>query len=193
MISNYLLYENKKLTKKHQKGTAELCVLFAKEMKLSQNDEKILETCGKYHDIGKYDLPNKIINKPGSLTDQEREIIKRHPRLGFIRLLNNDELEIVRKIIVKHHEYSMTPYPRSGEDRRSKKRGVERRSFNEKIDLFAQILSLCDIYNALSSVRSYKSSFSRDKIFKIINAEFTGDKKLVRVLDTITKEVTTES
>ena len=117
------------------------------------------------HDIGKVGIPDRILLKPGKLTDEEFSEMKRHTVLGYNALTNvvtgnrkNHFFSIAAELALTHHErWDGTGYP-SG--------------LTEKaIPLSGRIMALADIYDALTSVRVYKDAFSHDKTRKIILQE----------------------
>ena len=114
------------------------------------------------HDIGKVGIPDRILLKPGKLTDEEFEIMKRHSMIGGDTLKAADIeagrdsfLAMGRDIAYYHHEkWNGTGYPFKLE--------------GEAIPLCARIAALADVYDALSSRRPYKEPFSHEKSKAII-------------------------
>ena len=113
---------------------------------------------GIIHDVGKLEVPDQILGKPGRLTPEERAVIEKHPvagfemckRLGFLP----DELAIIRH----HHErWDGTGYP-------DRLRG-------EQIPLLARVLSIADVYDAVTSTRSYRAAWSHDRAMALILEE----------------------
>ena len=103
---------------------------------------------GFLHDIGKIKIPSKIVNKHGNLTEEEFRIMKTHPVLGF-KLIKDDSTlsKYVKKVVLFHHEkWAGEGYPL----------GIK----GESIGNFAQIVSVCDVYDALTTERSYKKAYS---------------------------------
>lgn len=107
------------------------------------------------HDIGKMEVPDHILNKPGRLTPEERLVIEKHPVSGhaMARLLGfmQDELDVIRH----HHErLDGTGYP----DQLA----------GEQIPLLARILAVADVYDAVTSHRSYRQAWSHDEAMRLI-------------------------
>lgn len=129
-------------------------------------DERTIELISKsapLHDIGKVGVPDHILLKPGKLTDEEFEIIKRHPTLGRDALQRAEQmlgasssfLRIARDIAYTHHEkWDGTGYPEgtSGAD----------------IPLVGRLMALADVYDALISKRVYKAALSHEEALAII-------------------------
>ncbi len=116
------------------------------------------------HDIGKVTVPDHILHKPGPLTKQEFEIIKKHTVNGgkIIKELYNSQklqyLKLAYEIVMYHHErYDGKGYP-------AKLKG-------EEIPLSARIVSLADVYDAITSKRCYKDAATHEKAKEIIVAE----------------------
>ncbi len=114
------------------------------------------------HDIGKIKIPDAILNKPGKLTEEEYEIIKKHSRYGG---------EIIRKTIseIEEKEYCDIAYniARHHHERYDGK-GYPDGLKGEEIPLEARIMALADVYDALVSERVYKSAFTKEEAKAII-------------------------
>lgn len=112
------------------------------------------------HDIGKISIPEEVLNKPGKLTDEEFEAMKQHTVIGYQTLSDlgfQDEplVKVSREITRWHHErYDGRGYPD----------GLK----GDEIPLSAQIVSLADVYDALTSERVYKPAFSHEKAIQMI-------------------------
>lgn len=112
------------------------------------------------HDIGKISIPEEVLNKPGKLTDEEFEAMKQHTVIGYQMLSDlgfQDEplVRVSREITRWHHErYDGRGYPD----------GLK----GDEIPLSAQIVSLADVYDALTSERVYKPAFSHEKAVQMI-------------------------
>lgn len=150
-------------------------------------DERSLSTlacAGLLHDLGKRCVPVDLIDAPRALLDDEREVMSAHPRLGFVLLEGFDD--DVRRVVVAHHEYKKDPYPRSGSDRRVSELlprvKTERRISDSRIDCLSQMVAAADVYDALSSRRSYKAPLSSGDVWAVMLGQFTGDQKYVSQL-----------
>ena len=112
------------------------------------------------HDIGKISIPEEVLNKPGKLTDEEFEAMKQHTVIGYQMLSDlgfQDEplVKVSREITRWHHErYDGRGYPDGFK--------------GDEIPLSAQIVSLADVYDALTSERVYKPAFSHEKAIQMI-------------------------
>jgi response regulator RpfG family c-di-GMP phosphodiesterase len=135
-------------TKQHSASVSGYAMSIARENGCSQEEITKLEISGNLHDIGKIGIPDSILLKPGKLTDDEYEIIKKHPVIGsnIIGHLGmwTDEQDIIRH----HHE-------------RFDGRGYPDRLKGKEIPFLARILSVADVYDALTTDRSYRYRMSK--------------------------------
>jgi putative nucleotidyltransferase with HDIG domain len=130
----------------------------AEEMGLRPDRQRALAQGTIIHDVGKIEVPDAVLNKPGKLTDEERAIIELHPvkgyemcrELGFMK----DELEIIRG----HHE-------------RWDGRGYPDRLEGERIPLLARIVAVADVYDALTSHRAYRKAMTHETAMAILTEQ----------------------
>jgi HD-GYP domain-containing protein (c-di-GMP phosphodiesterase class II) len=128
--------------------------LLAKKLGLSEDDCNILYFAAPLHDVGKIGIPDQILNKPGSLDESEWAIMREHTLIGH-RILKGSQsryLQAGAEIALNHHEHwdgSGYPHGLSGYD----------------IPVFARILSVVDMFDALCSRRPYKGPWSFDDAF----------------------------
>ena len=128
---------------------------------LTENDILLISTASSLHDIGKISIDDKILNKPGRLTAEEFEVIKTHSIIGaeMLQDLHNTHnyplFDKAYEICRWHHErYDGKGYPD----------GLS----GEEIPISAQVTSLADVYDALTSNRCYKKAFSHEKAMEMI-------------------------
>ena len=134
---------------------------------LSWTDRSLITTASALHDIGKIGIDDKILNKPGRLTAEEFEIMKKHSMIGASMLENLEQykdeplVKFAYQICRWHHErYDGKGYPD----------GLK----GEEIPISAQVVSMADVYDALTSERVYKKSFSHEKAMEMILAGECG-------------------
>lgn len=135
-----------KYTKGHCDRVTKYALKVAKVMNISEGDINNLEFACLLHDIGKIGVPGDIINKPGKLTSEEFEYIKQHPSIGYDIIKDVEFLKSSAEILVQHHERL---------DGRGYPRGLE----TDSINLLAQILSVADSFDAMTSSRPYRTSY----------------------------------
>lgn len=92
------------LTYVHSMNVALIASVIGKWMGYNQEKIKVLTLAGLMHDIGKLLIPEKILNKPGNLTDNEYEIMKKHVNLGYEQVKNKFMPMSVKEAILLHHE-----------------------------------------------------------------------------------------
>lgn len=132
---------------------------------LTEADISLISTASALHDIGKINIPEQILNKPGRLTKEEFDIIKTHSAVGEHMLrqipFNQNEplVKVAREICRWHHE-------------RWDGRGYPDGLKGDEIPISAQVVSLADVYDALTSERCYKAAFDHDTALNmIVNGE----------------------
>lgn len=123
-------------------------------------DLKNLQDAAKYHDVGKLLIPDKILNKPGKLSEKEWEIMQLHSDLSY-ELLKNKGLDNKALELIKNHHLL------SG-------RNGANVSKNIKNDINLQILTAADIYSALTENRAYKKALSKNEALEIISKHVNG-------------------
>jgi len=137
-------------TRGHSDRVSEYAVKIAKEMGFSSEKVEMLEKAAQLHDIGKLGIHEDILNKKSALSDSEWDLIHQHPSVGEEILkpifLDEEMLAVVRS----HHErYDGKGYPD----------GLK----GDQIDIFAQIVSVADSYDAMTSSRSYRAALSKEE------------------------------
>jgi putative nucleotidyltransferase with HDIG domain len=139
----------------HCERVADFAVAVARELNLSESEITTIRLGAYLHDLGKVKVPHEILNKPGRLTDEEFRIIQAHPVWGVELLAAIEFPWDIKPIIRWHHEkYDGTGYP-------DRLRGDE-------IPLSAQIIGIVDVYDALTTTRSYRPAMPPDRALAIM-------------------------
>ncbi len=134
-------------TRSHSQAVADYAVAIGRRMGLSESELQTLRDAALLHDVGKIGVPDAILTKPGPLTREEFDIVKRHPETALEILSPMSYLQDERPLILHHHErWDGTGYPS----------GLE----GEQIPLGARILSVADALDTMLSPRTYKEPFS---------------------------------
>lgn len=131
------------LTYTHSMNVALICNVLGKWLHLSENDLDILTTAGLLHDIGKLKIPEEIIKKPGKLTDYEFEQIQNHPQYGYDILRGKKLDSRIKLAALQHHE-------------RFDGKGYPNHLAGNDIDYIASIVTIADVYDAMTSDRCYR-------------------------------------
>jgi putative nucleotidyltransferase with HDIG domain len=155
----------------HSVNVALLCMLIGKWMKFDYLKLRALTTAGFLHDIGKSRIPDEILNKPGPLTDEEFEEIKKHPVHGFkiaedAKGLSDD---ILKGILMHHEREDGSGYPF----------GLK----GDKIHEFGKIVAVADVYDAMTSTRVYRDKQCPFDVIESISIDHfnTLDNKITNV------------
>jgi putative two-component system response regulator len=157
-------------TRGHSDRVGRYAIALGAAIGLSADELQVLRRGAALHDIGKISLPDAILNKPTKLTADEYELVKQHPRQG-VRILEG--LRSVREtfpLVRWHHE-------------RLDGRGYPDGLFGGSIPLLVRVLSVADVYDALSSARPYRRALPPAQCFEILRTEGAGgglDPELVR-------------
>ncbi len=161
-------------TAEHIMRIGEYSVVLAKELGLDQQDIFILKNASSMHDIGKLGIDDSILLKPGKLDDNEWKIMKEHCAIGA-KILENPTskiMESAQEIALYHHEkWDGNGYPH----------GLKA----DEIPLFARIVALVDVFDALVSKRCYKDAIDPQKAKEIILKEKSShfDPKVVEAFE----------
>lgn len=150
-------YDN--YTYSHSLNVCILSIMLASELGITRNRLEDLALCALMHDIGKIDIPIEIINKNGPVTDPEFAIIKTHPEKGVekLRKCYNISHEVLQGILGHHEKFDGSGYPYG--------------NCGKQISLFARILAVADVYDALTSQRSYRQAWLPNEALEYISAE----------------------
>ena len=180
-VQGYLdtLKEHHPETYHHSMRVGVLCLDIGLELGLGQPELTLLGYAGLLHDIGKRKIPEGILSKSSVLSSQEKEIMETHPRLGLLELAD-EGFEVVRAVVVSHHEFKVNPYPRQGKDRRRGRQNQSGRREESALSArMGEIVAIADIYDALSNRRAYKPALPKDKVEEVLREQFTGDERLI--------------
>lgn len=148
LISLARLKNADEYTYMHSVAVCALMIALSRQLALDEEMVHEAGLAGLLHDLGKMGIPNKILNKPGKLTDDEFGVIKSHPEIGANIVMDNPLVSpMVLDVIMHHHEkVDGSGYPH----------GLK----GEHISLFAKMGAVCDVYDAITSNRPYKKGWS---------------------------------
>ena len=133
----------------HCERVADNAVTVARALGLDEQEVTTIRLGAYLHDVGKVDVPHELLNKPGPLTAEEFEVVQMHTVWGIELLAGVEFPWDIKPIVRWHHEkYDGTGYP-------DRLRGDE-------IPLSAQIVGIVDVYDALTTTRSYRAAMSHD-------------------------------
>ncbi len=129
----------------HSLNVALICRVTGEWLKMSPEDLDILTVAGMLHDVGKLMIPEDIIKKPGKLTPTEYAIVQSHTVHGYNILKNQPIDDRIKYAALMHHE-------------RCDGKGYPNQHKIEEIELFARIVAIADVYDAMTSNRVYRSA-----------------------------------
>jgi putative nucleotidyltransferase with HDIG domain len=153
----------------HSLSVSALMILFSRHLGLDEATVQTLGTAGLLHDVGKLEIPLEILNKEGRLDEDEIKMIRDHPEKGHAILSRQEGMsEIVLDVCLNHHE-------------RIDGKGYPRRLSETQVSFHARLAAICDVYDAVTSVRPYKAPWSASQALKwMLGSEGQFDRRLVK-------------
>ena len=145
-ITSVILEELEKLTKQYP---------------LTEDDKKMITEASALHDIGKIGIDEKILNKPGKLTNEEFEIMKSHTLIGASII---EQMDIYKDEPFVKYIYQICRWHHEKWDGRGYPDGLK----GDDIPIAAQVVSIADVYDALTNQRAYKPAYSHEKAIQMI-------------------------
>lgn len=142
----------------HSMNVSLICNIFARWLRMTEDEIRLATVCGLFHDIGKTKIPDNIIKKPGKLTDAEYLLVKTHPKEGY-RILQSTSLdpEVLNAALMHHERCDGSGYPF----------GLK----GDKISKYAKMVSIADVYDAMTSARIYRGPLCPFKAIALFESE----------------------
>lgn len=147
LISLARLKNADEYTYMHSVAVCALMIALARNLGLNEWQVREAGLAGLLHDIGKMAIPNEVLNKPGKLTDNEFATVRDHPIAGSRLLLDSKQASALVLDVCLHHHEKMDGS------------GYPHRLAGEQISLYARMGAVCDVYDAITSNRPYKSGW----------------------------------
>ncbi|WP_183763798.1 MULTISPECIES: HD-GYP domain-containing protein [unclassified Rhizobium] len=156
MIAIARLKEHDEVTFLHSFAVSALMVTFGRKLGLGEHDIRLLAMGGLVHDLGKMALPPSILSKTGKLTSKEMAIVRTHPQRGYelISRLDSMPLQILDICLYHHEKFDGSGYPHH--------------LAGDEIPFMARIAAICDVYDALTTVRPYKKAWSQTEAINLM-------------------------
>ena len=153
----------------HSVAVCALMVALARQLELDETLVRTAGIAGLLHDIGKMAIPNRLLNKPGRLTDAEFSAVRQHPQAGYRMLLESNQIshEVLDVALHHHEKYDGSGYPNglAGQD----------------IGLLARMGAVCDVYDAITSNRAYKAAWDpAESLHRMARWKGHFDKKILQ-------------
>ena len=162
----------------HSERVTRFAEAIGRGLRLNDDQMRVLSISAILHDIGKIAVPEQILDKPAKLTDEEFDIVRKHPRAGADIISSIPSYDPILAGIIHHHErWDGTGYPD----------GLK----GENIPLFARIICLADVYDALTADRPYRSAWSSNQTIQFLEAQKAKmfDPTLVDVFKAIVNDI----
>ena len=144
----------------HLRRISRYAEVIAKNMGISADRAALIKLATPMHDIGKVGIPDRVLLNQGKLNDDEWNIMQTHPEIGheILKESHSALLEMAAEIALAHHEkYDGTGYPK----------GLR----GDEIPLEARIVAVADVFDALTTSRSYKPGYSVEKTIEMMEME----------------------
>lgn len=173
------LYEKSQETEEHAHRLIQISKTIGKNMHLVEEQLNELELLSTLHDIGKIGISDGILNKPGKLSSDEWDEMKKHPEMGYRIAMSTPELAPIADYILCHHErWDGTGYPH----------GLR----GEAIPLLSRIIAVADAYDAMTSDRPYRKAMDQESALNELkeNAGTQFDPNIVEIFLIKSKNIT---
>lgn len=147
----------------HSVHVAFIAVQIGIQCNLPEKDLKTLSLGSVLHDVGKTEIPTSLLDKKGTLTDDEFNIIKTHPEKGYhiLKSANFDD-EVCRIALTHHRKLNNTGYPMENDDENAN------RLLNTSLDNLTQIVQVADMFEAIVTTRAYKKKYDIRKAIQLL-------------------------
>ena len=145
-------------TYRHSEGVAAVAVAMGERLGFDAGARRDLMRAGRLHDIGKLGISNRILDKPGRLTEEEFAKVRRHPRLTYDILSRVTPFRGIAETAANHHE-------------KLDGSGYHRGLTAERLDAPSRILAVADVFDALSQDRPYRESMPKERVLEILARE----------------------
>jgi diguanylate cyclase (GGDEF)-like protein len=158
-------------TRRHSAQVAEYTVLIGKGLNLATEQLETLRVASLLHDVGKIGVPDRILRKPGKLTDKEAEYMRQHPLIGSMMIMQHlPESVEVKDAVAAHHE-------------RWDGKGYPTQLLGRQIPVLARVMAVADAYSAMTTDRPYHAALDpREALDKLVEGSGTQfDPEMVQV------------
>lgn len=145
-------------TYRHSTGVAGAAVAIARTLAMSEAEITLVRRAALLHDIGKLSVSNAILDKPGKLTNEEWDVVRKHPQYSFEILSRIPSFADLSEIAASHHE-------------KLDGSGYFRHMSADQLSLPARILVVSDIYDALAAKRPYRDALPLETVFDIMQKD----------------------
>ena len=150
------LREFDEYTTTHSLNVSVLVMALAESLELAQQDVRAFGIAGLLHDLGKVNVPQEILNKPGKLTDQERQVMQQHPVAGAKLIIESGRrLDLAAAVAHEHHiMINGHGYPTC--------------HYHRECHKASHLVHVCDVYDALRTRRPYRDAWESERVLTYI-------------------------
>ncbi|MCR4705165.1 MAG: HD domain-containing protein [Lachnospiraceae bacterium] len=156
----------------HSINTSLLCHILAGWLRMDREECRLAAACGLFHDIGKMELPKELLSEKADMTEEERQLYMSHTEKGYQFLGNYGIDETIKKSALMHHERcDGTGYPHA--------------LSCQKIDRYAKIVAICDMYHSITGEQPYYQHLSPFRAIEYLedNTSFFDTRFIVTFLE----------
>src|SRR6266480_3045464 len=150
------LREFDEYTTTHSLNVSVLVMALAEHLELSQQDVRTFGIGGLLHDLGKVNIPPDILNKPGKLTDQERQVMQNHPVEGAKLIIESGRRLDLAAAVAHEHHIMINGH------------GYPTRHYHRECHKASNLVHVCDVYDALRTKRPYRDSWESERVLAYI-------------------------
>jgi HD-GYP domain-containing protein (c-di-GMP phosphodiesterase class II) len=156
LIAVAKLKQKDEVTFLHSLAVSALMIAFGRSLGHSEEEVRVLGIGGLVHDLGKMALPTTILTKTGKLTADEMKLVRAHPQRGreFISRMENSPQQVLDICLYHHEKFDGSGYPC----------GIA----STNIPYVARLAAICDVYDALTTIRPYKRAWSQGEAVKMM-------------------------
>ena len=150
------LREFDEYTTTHSLNVSVLVMALAESLELSQQDVRTFGIAGLLHDLGKVSIPQDILNKPGKLTDEERQVMQNHPVAGAKLIIESGRRLDLAAAVAHEHHIMINGH------------GYPTRHYHRDCHKASNLVHVCDVYDALRTRRPYRDSWESERVLTYI-------------------------
>jgi putative nucleotidyltransferase with HDIG domain len=150
------LREFDEYTTTHSLNVSVLVMALAESLELAQQDVRAFGIAGLLHDLGKVSIPPDILNKPGKLTDEERQVMQNHPVAGAKLIIESGRRLDLAAAVAHEHHIMINGH------------GYPVRHYHRECHKASNLVHVCDVYDALRTKRPYRDSWESERVLAYI-------------------------
>jgi putative nucleotidyltransferase with HDIG domain len=150
------LKEFDEYTTTHSLNVSVLTMALAESLGLATDDVRTFGIAGLLHDLGKVNVPQDILNKPGKLTDQEREVMQQHPTAGAKLIIESGRRLDLAAAVAHEHHIMINGH------------GYPKRHYDRDCHKASKLVHVCDVFDALRTRRPYRDAWESERALTYI-------------------------